>query len=152
LWDLHLVDPDNRGPIDYAARRSLLSELEGGMPVEEIVKRMDSGMPKLWVLYCALRLRRCRPELFGADGGFTPLVMEGRKADHAVGYLRTESLATIVPRWSLKLGGNWVNTTVDLPSQHWRNLLTGESLNGGRVFMSDILRHFPVALLAKEES
>jgi (1->4)-alpha-D-glucan 1-alpha-D-glucosylmutase len=90
--------------------------------------------------------------LFGADGGFTPLVMEGRKADHAVGYLRTESLATIVPRWSLKLGGNWVNTTVDLPSQHWRNLLTGESLNGGRVFMSDILRHFPVALLAKEES
>jgi (1->4)-alpha-D-glucan 1-alpha-D-glucosylmutase len=52
----------------------------------------------------------------------------------------------------LKLGGNWVNTTVDLPSQHWRNLLTGESLNGGRVFMSDILRHFPVALLAKEES
>ncbi len=152
LWDLHLVDPDNRGPIDYVARQSLLSELESGMAVEEILQRMDSGMPKLWLLYCALHLRRRRPELFGAGADFVPLAIEGRKTDHAMGYLRAGSLATIVPRWNLKLAGNWSNTTVDLPGQRWRNLLTDEILNGGRVLMQNLLRRFPVALLVKEES
>lgn len=152
LWDLHLVDPDNRGPIDYKARRSLLSELEAGMPVEEILKSMDSGMPKLWVLYCALKVRRRRPELFRANGDFTPLVIEGRKTDHAMGYLRAGSLATVVPRWNLRIAGNWSNTSVDLPGERWRNLLTDEVLNGGRVPMQSLLRRFPVALLVREES
>jgi (1->4)-alpha-D-glucan 1-alpha-D-glucosylmutase len=152
LWDLHLVDPDNRGPVDYAERRLLLSELEAGMQVEEIVKSMDSGMPKLWVLYCALKWRRRRPELFGADGGFAPLVIEGRKADHAVGFVRAGCVATIVPRWNLKLSGNWSNTTVDLPDGRWMNVLTDELFNSGRVSMTSLLRRFPVALLVKEES
>ena len=152
LWDLHLVDPDNRGPIDYAERMSLLAELERGIPVEEILTRMDSGMPKLWVLYSALKLRRRRPELFGADGGFAPLVIDGRKTEHAVGYLRAGSLATIVPRWNLRLAGNWSNTTVDLPGARWKNMLTDEVLNGGRVPLASLLGRFPVALLIKEES
>jgi (1->4)-alpha-D-glucan 1-alpha-D-glucosylmutase len=151
LWDLHLVDPDNRGPINYTARRSLLSELEAGMPVEEMLKRMDSGMPKLWILYCALGLRRREPELFGADSDFTPLMVDGKKAEHAMGYLRAGSLATIVPRWNLKLAGNWSNTTVELPGKRWRNVLTNEVSNGGRVSMSGLLRRFPVALLMKEK-
>jgi (1->4)-alpha-D-glucan 1-alpha-D-glucosylmutase len=152
LWDLHLVDPDNRGPIDYSERRSLLSELEAGITAEEVLKNMDSGMPKLWVLHCALQLRGRKPELFGADSEFTPLVIEGRKADHAVGFLRAGSLATVVPRWNLKLARSWSNTTVDLPGPRWRNVLTGELLNGGRVSMSNLLHRFPVALLMKEES
>jgi (1->4)-alpha-D-glucan 1-alpha-D-glucosylmutase len=152
LWDLHLVDPDNRGPIDYVTRRSLLSELNAGMPVEDIVKSMDSGMPKLLVLRCALNLRRRMPELFGADADFTPLVIEGRKADHAMGYLRAGSVAAIVPRWNLKLAGSWSNTNVYLPAQSWRNVFTDEVLNGGRVALSSLLRRFPVALLVKEES
>ena len=64
IWDLHLVDPDNRGPIDYQSRREMLSELEAGLGVEEIMSRMDGGMPKLWVLYKALHLRRDKPEWF----------------------------------------------------------------------------------------
>ena len=126
LWDLHLVDPDNRGPIDYTARNTLLSELEAGMPVEEILKNMDSGMPKLWLLHCALKLRRQRPELFGEGGDFTPLAIEGRRADHALGYLRAGRLATIVPRWNLRLAANWLNTIVDLPVERWRNVLSDE--------------------------
>jgi len=152
LWDLHLVDPDNRGPVDYAERRLLLSELEAGMQVEDIVKSMDSGMPKLWVLYCALKWKRRRPELFGADAGFARLVIEGRKADHAVGFVRAGCVATIVPRWNLKLSGNWSNTTVDLPGGRWMNVLTDELFNSGRVSMTSLLRRFPVALLVKEES
>ena len=152
LWDLHLVDPDNRGPIDYEERRLMLSELSKGMAVEEVLKQMDSGMPKLWVHYCALKLRWRSPQLFDPEANFTPLLTEGRKVDHVVGYLRADLLATIVPRWNLKLGGSWANTTVELPGERWKNLLTNEVLNGGRVSMQNLLRRFPVALLLKEEN
>jgi (1->4)-alpha-D-glucan 1-alpha-D-glucosylmutase len=152
LWDLHLVDPDNRGPVDYATREALLSELQIGIPIDEILKRVDSGMPKLWLLYRALNLRRDRPDLFGYEADFAPLAIEGRKADHAMGYLRAGGLATIVSRWHAKLAGNWSNTTVDLPSQRWKNLLTDEVLNGGRVPLQNVLRRFPIALLVQEES
>ncbi|MGA8090628.1 MAG: malto-oligosyltrehalose synthase [Terracidiphilus sp.] len=152
LWDLHLVDPDNRGPIDYAVRQSLLSELKSEIPVEEIVNRMDSGLPKLWVLYRSLNLRRRRPELFGAEADFEPLSFEGKKADHAMGYLRAGKLATIVPRWPVKLGGHWSNTTVELPGDRWTNLFTDDTLHGGCMPLQNILGRFPAALLVKAES
>jgi len=152
LWDLHLVDPDNRGPIDYAQRQLFLSELESGMHIEEIMRRIDSGLPKLWILYSALNLRRSRPELFGTEADFEPLSFDGRKADHAMGFLRAGKLATIVPRWPVKLGGNWSSTAVSLPGDRWKNLLTDETLNGGRIPLETVLQHFPAALLVKEEN
>jgi (1->4)-alpha-D-glucan 1-alpha-D-glucosylmutase len=152
LWDLHLVDPDNRGPIDYALRQSLLSELSSEIPVESIMERIDSGLPKLWLLYRALTLRRGRPELFGAEADFVPLSFNGRKADHAMGFLRAGRLATIVPRWPAKLAGNWSNTAVDLPGDRWQNLLTGDAWSGGHLSLQNILRRFPVALLLREEN
>ena len=120
--------------------------------IEEIMSRMDRGLPKLWMLYRALNLRRSRPELFGAEADFVPLSFEGRKADHAMGYLRAGKIATIVPRWPVKLGGRWSNTTVSLPGDRWKNLLTDDTLNGGSVPLQDVLRRFPAALLVKEES
>jgi len=152
LWDLHLVDPDNRGPIDYKTRGSLLAELEAGIPPEVILQRIDSGLPKLWVLYTALNLRKQNPEWFDSRANYSPLMIEGRKADHCVGYLRSGRVATIAPRWHLKLGGNWAGTTVELPAARWKNLLTGELISGGRVAMHTLLRRFPVALLTKEEN
>jgi (1->4)-alpha-D-glucan 1-alpha-D-glucosylmutase len=151
LWDLHLVDPDNRGPVDYEARRSLLSQLQSGMPIAEIVRGMDSGMPKMWVLHRAFNLRKQRPEWFDPDAGYTPLIIAGRRADHAIAYLRGDAVATIVPRWNLKLGGNWSGTTLALPSGSWRNLLSDEVLSGGTTPLQSIFRQFPVALLQKEE-
>src|SRR5262249_61082233 len=49
LWDLSLVDPDNRRPVDYALRRRLLTSLEPATPAE-IVARSDAGLPKRWVI------------------------------------------------------------------------------------------------------
>lgn len=152
LWDLHLVDPDNRGAIDYGIRNLLLAELESGMTPEAILQGMDSGLPKLWVLYGALNLRDRTPAWFGSRASYTPLIIEGRKADHCVAYLRADRVATIVPRWYLKLGGSWSRTTVDLPDARWKNLLTGDTLPGGRIAMHILLRRFPVALLTREES
>ena len=64
LWDLRLVDPDNRGPVDYELRQSMLAEMERGIAVEEIMRRMDSGMPKLWVIYKALHLQAGTSRMF----------------------------------------------------------------------------------------
>jgi (1->4)-alpha-D-glucan 1-alpha-D-glucosylmutase len=150
LWDLSLVDPDNRRPVDYDLRRQMLSELQRGMDVKEIMLRMDVGLPKLWVAHRALCLRRDHPEWFGAESAYLPIVAEGSKADHLVGYQRGDSVAALVPRWSLKLNGNWASTTVELAPGRWKNILTQEVVTGGRLRVQMILRQFPVALLTRE--
>jgi (1->4)-alpha-D-glucan 1-alpha-D-glucosylmutase len=150
LWDLSLVDPDNRRPVDYAERASLLAELEQGMSVEQIVTRMDSGLPKLWVAHRALCLRRDHPEWFDADATYAPILAEGSRSEHLIGYLRGQSVAVFVPRWPLKLGSNWSSATLELPAGKWNNLLTREVFAGGRVKIQALLNRFPAALLTRE--
>ncbi|MGB6192400.1 MAG: malto-oligosyltrehalose synthase [Terracidiphilus sp.] len=150
LWDLRLVDPDNRAPVDYDERRALLAELKAGMSAEQIMEKMESGLPKLWVTHCAMKLRQCHPEWFGAAAAYLPLPVDGLRQDHVIAYLRGESVATCVPRWSAKLNGSWSSTAVTLPAGQWRNLLTGDSVAGGSVRMQTLLQRFPVALLTRE--
>jgi (1->4)-alpha-D-glucan 1-alpha-D-glucosylmutase len=150
LWDLRLVDPDNRGPVDYQLRESMLAELKRGLSTEEIMKKMDCGMPKLWVTYSALQLRRRRPEWFGKDAAYTPLSAEGLKKDHVIAYLRGDSVAAVVPRWNLRLNANWGSTSVALPEGPWKNIFTGDVVKGGAARMQTLLQRFPVALLARE--
>jgi len=152
LWSLHLVDPDNRRPVDYEIRTALLSEIESGLPLEQILSRMDSGLPKLWILHRALNLRREHPECFGPAADYTPLMATGRRADHVVAFLRAGRIAAIVPRWSLKLAGNWSGTSIHLPKGRWKNLLTHDQLNGGELSVKTVLQRFPVALLQLEEA
>ena len=150
LWDLSLVDPDNRRPVDYDLRREMLSELQRGMDVEQIVRRMDIGLPKLWVAHSALSLRREHPAWFGAQAAYRPIVAEGSKSDHLVGYQRGDCVAVLVPRWPLKLNGSWAATTVELTPGAWKNVLTNEVVMGGRLRVQTILQRFPVALLTRE--
>ena len=150
LWDLRLVDPDNRGPVDYAARQAMLEQLDNGMEPAAILRGMDSGLPKLWLICRALQLRRAHPDWFGAEGSYTPLYAEGVKKDHVIAYLRAERVATVAPRWNVKLGARWLATTVNLPKGRWRNILTGANLEGGSVRMQALLEEFPVALLTRE--
>ena len=90
LWDLSLVDPDNRRPVDYKARRRLLRDLSGSPTPEEILRRSDEGLPKLWLTTRALRLRKEHPEVFGRDGSYRPIAATGPKAKHVVAYGRGE--------------------------------------------------------------
>jgi len=153
LWDLSLVDPDNRRPVDYKLRAKLLRELVRLPPAraaEEAMLRADEGLAKLWVIHRGLCLRRERPRSFGAEAAYTPLKVRGAKAGHAIGYLRGEAVATVVPRLVLRLDGDWDGTAVELPRGRWTNQLTGAEMEGGRVQMEELLREFPVALLTKE--
>jgi (1->4)-alpha-D-glucan 1-alpha-D-glucosylmutase len=149
LWDLSLVDPDNRRPVDYRLRRQMLNELRG-VEVEEIMSRIDEGMPKLWLVHKALSLRSERPEWFGSASAYTPMIAEGSKSEHVIAFLRADRVATIAPRWPLKLGGSWGKTTLDLPQGLWKNQLTGDAVTGGRLQVQKLLERFPVALLTRE--
>ncbi|HTU44151.1 MAG TPA: malto-oligosyltrehalose synthase [Bryobacteraceae bacterium] len=149
LWDLSLVDPDNRRPVDYELRRRLLSELPK-LKVEEVLKRSDEGLPKLWTVYHALRTRRERPAAFDEDAEYTPLAAQGAKAKHAVAYLRAADVLVIVPRLVLQLEGEWGDTTIQVPAGKWRNQFTGDIYGGGQVRAGELLRPFPAGLLVQE--
>ena len=149
LWDLSLVDPDNRRPVDYDLRRRLLAELPR-LSVEQVRKRMDEGLPKLWTVYHALCARRDHPEAFSDSGEYTPLFAEGPAKGHVVAYKRGENVVVITPRLPLKLSGHWRGTSIELPQGRWRNRLTGAVYDSGRIAVEKLLALFPVALLIKE--
>lgn len=133
LWEDSLVDPDNRRPVDYAARREALRA---------------GTHPKLRVVRAALQLRRERPAVF-ADGGYTPLLPEGPAAAHLVAFTRGDEVLTAVTRHSVELGETgWTTTTLMLPPGTWVDRIGGGRF-GGRAAVSDLFADLPVALLER---
>jgi (1->4)-alpha-D-glucan 1-alpha-D-glucosylmutase len=151
LWDLRLVDPDNRGPIDYQTRSAMLAELIAGPSVDEIMRSMDSGLPKLWIIYKALHLRDDHPDWFGESSTYAPLPVEGAKWEHLIAFSRGDSVAVLAPRWNLRLSGGFGATSVELPPGRWTNVLSGDEISGGKTRAQNLFRQFPVALLVRDD-
>jgi (1->4)-alpha-D-glucan 1-alpha-D-glucosylmutase len=145
LWDLSLVDPDNRRPVDWALRATLLSEAERVSPAEAWGARADSGLPKMLLTQRALHLRRRRPEAF--RGEYSPLHAVGEKAGHVVAYGRGGEVVAVAPRLVLGLGGDWGDTRLTLPPGSWVDVLDGARRFEGGVELAELLGPFPVALL-----
>ncbi|MDT0181597.1 malto-oligosyltrehalose synthase [Microbacterium sp. ARD31] len=144
LWETSLVDPDNRRPVDFGARRGLLSRVDGGWtpPVDE------SGAAKLLLTSRALRLRRDRPQLFTR---YTPMTVAGQAAEHAVAFDRGGAVAVVtrLPEGLVRRGG-WGDAALMLPPGTMTDVLTGRRFDGGAVPMSALLETYPVALLAAD--
>jgi (1->4)-alpha-D-glucan 1-alpha-D-glucosylmutase len=176
LWDLNLVDPDNRRPIDFELRRRLLSELKArlGHPtpdlpalLAELLARAHTGQIKLYLIWRTLEFRRAHRELF-TQGSYVPLYAKGSTSEHVCAFARLwkEQAAIIVaPRLILTLNRGaerppigeepWADTTLKLPKglvgKQWRNILTGELLTGRTLRIAQALASFPVALLSSAE-
>ncbi|CAM3903759.1 malto-oligosyltrehalose synthase [Nocardiopsis rhodophaea] len=152
LWDLSLVDPDNRRPVDFATRMVILERLESGWlpPIDA------AGAVKLHVVRQALLLRRDRPMR-----GYRPLAPTGAAAAHAVAFARGPAfdVVTIATRLPLRLAdsGGWRGTAVPLPSGPgvWSDLLTGRGIAPERTDgfttarLAEVLNPYPVALLVR---
>ncbi len=151
LWDLSLVDPDNRRPVDYTRRRQLLAQVKEATP-EQAMAKADDGAPKLWLIHKTLALRGALPEAFGPKGAYTPLRGSGSRARYVVAFGRGGRVLVVVPRLVLGLGGNWGDTHLPIPEGHWRSALTGERVVHGNARLADLVRRFPVALLAREDA
>jgi (1->4)-alpha-D-glucan 1-alpha-D-glucosylmutase len=173
LWDLSLVDPDNRGPVDYELRRTLLENVseaaEGAQKVETLLAARADGRIKLFTITRALRLRRSEKALF-LHGEYTALATGGSKSEHLFAFARHHGsgiAVTAVPRLiaGLTPGGAppigpdiWGDTELMLPTslghRLFENVFTGERMNawesdrGFTIRASDLFRRFPVALLA----
>jgi (1->4)-alpha-D-glucan 1-alpha-D-glucosylmutase len=152
LWDLSLVDPDNRRPVDYALRRRLLGTVAAaGITPEAILGEMDAGVPKLFVLARALGVRRAHPEAFGGGpaGDYRALEARGARASHVVAFRRGGRVVSIVPRLVVGLGDpvDWGDTSLSLPAGQWRDAFTGAEHAGGATPLDALLGRFPVALL-----
>ncbi len=149
LWDLSLVDPDNRRPVDYDLRRRLLAELPR-LQVEDVWRRIDEGLPKLWTIHHALEARRKYRSAFREEAAYLPLTAEGAKSQHLIAYMRGDDVVVMTPRLILTLGARWQNARLYIPPGTWRNQLSGAVYRGGTLSVADVLAAFPVALLVRE--
>ncbi|WP_091027917.1 malto-oligosyltrehalose synthase [Microbacterium oxydans] len=145
LWDLSLVDPDNRRPVDFALRARMLEELDADVARGILPPIDDSGRAKLLVVSRALRLRRDNPELFTV---YRPAVVEGPAAEHAVAVHRggITAVATRLPV-GLAARGGWGDTVMMRPDIPGTDVLTGRRIAPGPVRLAELLDTYPVALI-----
>jgi (1->4)-alpha-D-glucan 1-alpha-D-glucosylmutase len=133
LWDDSLVDPDNRRPVDYAARRAALKDLQH---------------PKIRVVTTALRLRRSRPDSF-LRGEYRPVLASGEASDHVVAFCRSDDILVAVTRWTVRLReAGWGNTVLPLPEGSWTDTLTGATASGP-TSAAELFAELPVVLLER---
>ena len=133
LWDDSLVDPDNRRPVDYAARRAALKELQH---------------PKIRIVTTALRLRRSHPDSF-LHGEYLPVLASGQASDHVVAFRRGTDILVAVTRWTVRLAETgWGNTVLPLPDGSWTDTLTGATASGP-TSAAELFADLPVVLLER---
>lgn len=150
VWDLSLVDPDNRRPVDYRLRRQLLHELEC-CTAQHCMARSNEGLPKLWLIHHVLQLRKRRPDAFGPNSSYTSFEGQGTYAECLVAYFRGRDILVIAPRWNIRRGAEWQDTHIDVPEGNWSNCLTGETVHGGPRRISELTAAFPVVVLERNE-
>lgn len=170
LWDLSLVDPDNRRPVDFRHRQAALKQIaavpDRDLPqlIETLLAAREDGRIKLFLIYRGLRLRNRIPLLFG-QGEYLPLKVQGAHQRHVFAFARRHEglwAVTVVPRFLTDLVGEaedplgesvWRDTHLRLPEEsprRWRNALTGEGHKAavpGMFPLGSALCRFPVALL-----
>jgi len=168
LWDLSLVDPDNRRPVDFAAREKMLAELDAAAARDlsrlcrELSRSLDDGRAKLFLTAQGLRLRRRQEALF-REGGYRPLDVQGPMQDRAIAFTRFRGRAWVVaaaPRLTHRLvargrslGEGYRETTVVLPEElarvPLRSVFTGKKVRVRRrsIDLGELLADFPVVLL-----
>jgi len=163
LWDLSLVDPDNRRPVDFTRRQALLNALPG-REIADLLKDWQSGSWKQYIIQSSLAWRREHPAVF-QHGEYIPLEAQGRHAHHLISCARHAGMSwaiAVVPRFPAQLSKSpappvgkrvWSDTELSFPQtapRRWSNLFTGEHLelsDTQRAPLAAILRSFPVALL-----
>ncbi len=182
LWDLSLVDPDNRRSVDYGVRRRMLAELRRQMAGDadalaglcrELLEHREDGRIKMYLLTRALHCRRDNPGLF-TTGEYLPAQADPPRDNNVCAFVRRwenrlalaavgRLFSRLVPPGELPLGAAaWGDTVLLLPegvaSRQWKDVFTARILQAserdGRACLplAELFRHFPVVLLLAQDS
>ena len=176
LWAFTLVDPDNRNPVDYGVRVAALAGLKAREaeigPVKligELLKSVEDGRIKLYLIFRILNYRRENRELFDA-GEYLPLEAQGARARNLCVFARRckgktviaaapRFMATVAPEPGQFPQGEaaWLDSFLLLPegAGRYRNVITNEELSSQErsgkagIPLAGIFASAPVALLEK---
>ncbi len=174
LWDLTLVDPDNRGAVDYISRSQILAELKKKEaeigPLEltkELVADRADGRIKLYLTHKALIYRKENREIF-ERGDYIPLEASGERADNICAFARRldeRVIVIVVPRllgrhisepaepfsWSSMWEGSAIVIPFAATGDTYRNVITGETMTveTAAISLPKIFATLPVAILER---
>ncbi len=172
FWDLSLVDPDNRRPVDYEKRLQWLEEIEQGLAegkedfIQSLWQDRYSGRIKLWLTHTLLQERKAQPDVF-AKGKYIPLQVEGKYREHVFAFARKQGstwYVVAVPLHAAALGQqqkkelhklDWKDTRILMPANapnQWQHLLLQS--NGSQensIAVKDIFQALPLALLKLQQ-
>jgi (1->4)-alpha-D-glucan 1-alpha-D-glucosylmutase len=147
LWEQSLVDPDNRRPVDFDARREVLAGVVAGRRPALGKHQDDQGHAKLLVTRAALTLRGSAPQRFTT---YAPVPAHGEAAGHALAFDRGGAI-TVATRLPVGLAvRGWGETSLPLPAGTWTDLLSGREYAGSPL-LHELLADYPVALLIRQE-
>lgn len=179
LWNFHLVDPDNRRPVDYDQCRNMLEKLEEQTAhagndrqrlVTELFDTIADGRMKLFITWQTLQFRQQQREFF-RHSTYLPLSTDGSKAEHVCAFARRSGKQIIIAataRFFLALtdqgekkpcGSVWAETYLDAPFTAegcWRNIFTGRALQARTrrdkpvLSLEEVFACLPVAVLKFE--
>jgi len=160
LWDLSLVDPDNRRPVDYDVRVETLRKIgQGSRPAnfwQQQLADWHSGAVKLALINDLLRFRAANPGIF-MHGDYHALHTGGAKANQVLAFTRQheqQTLLVAVVRFPARCehDSDWRDTSVMAPpsSEGWFDLLTGRTFDAAEpLYARALFIDLPVAILVQ---
>lgn len=163
-WDLSLVDPDNRRPVDF---EMLAQALEAPANLADLLARWQDGHLKQAIMHRLLQLRAELPDVL-IGGGYQPVEVVGRAADHVMAFARQSGDRMVIAAATRHLGhwldgrdrlappsGAWGDTALVLPSG-WEGTALLDRLGGnrhqpaeGRLPLAQLLTPLPIAVLLR---
>lgn len=162
FWDFSMVDPDNRRPVDFAARQVALAT---DLDVATLLGTWRDGRIKQALIAKLLAVRTERPDLF-ASGDYQPLTIEGAQAANVLAFMRRQGSDRMLVVVSIHVAGfldtsdrplvdptRWGDTEVLLPpgtaSNAWFDVATGRRRKSvsRRMKVGELLGELPVAVL-----
>jgi malto-oligosyltrehalose synthase/4-alpha-glucanotransferase len=157
-WDLNLVDPDNRRPVDYQA---LQNSIKVDADLDSLWEQRYNGDIKVHLTQKLLHLRKANANLF-ATGIYIPLEVTGKYKENILTFARRYQDVCIVVIVPLHLACvadsgnnihsiNWSETFIELPMgipSKWINELDlAKGTQDGKICLADVFEKFPIAVL-----
>jgi len=154
VWDLSLVDPDNRRPVDYSKRKQMLQDHRRSS-LESLLSEWTSGAIKQQLTHRLLHFRKTYDSFF-RDATYHPVAIKGTYAEHALAFERRTSegrLLVVVSRLiskftSFPTGEAWEDAElVGINQGNWQDVLSGEDRFLPDTKLSSLLPALPWAVL-----